>query len=221
MSKNSMGYMGPQVGKLGTAVGFRWRGKDVYRAYQKLVSNPRTEGQQLVRAKFSLLSSLGSRFQSAIDLGYAKPAYSAGMTNNNMFMQENYSHVTGNTPETLEVSLPAIEVSKGNLPAVNVGQNLDVSTPSKVTVNLTSTQSTSPRASLADKIYAFAYCPAAREGRLSDGVANRSATAVSVENLPNSWSGLEVYVYVFVIGNGPKTAGVASQTVYAGCNELA
>ena len=33
MSKNCKGYMGDQIGKLGPAVGSRWKGKMIYRAY--------------------------------------------------------------------------------------------------------------------------------------------------------------------------------------------
>ena len=222
MSKNNMGYMGDQIGKLGTAVGRKWKRKMVYAAYQKNVRNPKTDDQMLVRARFTMLTGLSQRFYPATKLGLQAMSSNRQCTEGNCFLNLNYGHVSGNTPETLEVSLPALEVSSGPVPAVNVGASLNVSQPNKVTVQLTYTDPTNPFSSTDDVIYAFAYCPAVRQGRLSDGVARRTDDKVSVENLPASWSGLEVYVYVFVVG-GKKShyAGYASQTIYAGSDELA
>ena len=59
MSKNFKGYLGDQIGKLGTAVGRKWKRKMVYSAYQGKVKNPNTEEQQLVRARFALLGQHG------------------------------------------------------------------------------------------------------------------------------------------------------------------
>ena len=61
MSKNSGGYMGVQVGKLGPAVGSMWKGRNIFRAYNPFVKNPRTEKQQLQRARFSVIAKALTR----------------------------------------------------------------------------------------------------------------------------------------------------------------
>lgn len=56
MSKNINGIMGPQVGKIGTVVGYVANGKMIYRAYQRYVKNPQTPAQQAHRFKLKTLS---------------------------------------------------------------------------------------------------------------------------------------------------------------------
>ena len=64
MSKNINGIMGPQVGKIGTVVGYVANGKMIYRAYQRNVKNPQTPAQQAHRFK---LKTLSLNMQSFVD----------------------------------------------------------------------------------------------------------------------------------------------------------
>ncbi len=220
MSKNFMGYLGDQIGKLGTAVGAKWKRKMIYRAYQKNVRNPKTARQQLVRARFLLLQELAQQFYPATLKGLHATGESRQCTEGNCFVNLNYNKVSGSTPEALEVSIPELTLSSGPVPVVTVGSTLDVTTPGQVGVTITDGNSDEQWAHADDEIYAFAYCPSAKRGRLS-AAASRSDSTVRVTGLPAAWSGLEVYVFLFVVG-GPAShyAGMASQTLYCGTAEL-
>lgn len=221
MSKNmSGGYMGTQIGKLGTAVGSKWKGKQVYRAYQASVTNPRTSRQLLARAKFTLLSELASQFYPGIVKGLYADANALQVTQTNRFFTLNYNKITGSTPEALEISIPELTLSNGPVPVVTVGASLDVTTPGQVGVTITDGNQDEQWAAAHDEIYAFAYCPSAKRGRLSAS-ASRSDSTVRVTGLPAAWSGLEVYVFLFVIGGyDSHYAGKSSQTLYCGTAEL-
>ena len=65
MRKNSGGYMGIQIGKLGPAVGSMWKGRNVYRSYNPFVKNPRTPEQLKAREKFTILTQLARMFSPA------------------------------------------------------------------------------------------------------------------------------------------------------------
>lgn len=221
MSKNAFGgYMGDQIGKLGTAVGFKWKGKQVYRAYQGTVRNPNTARQKLARAKFLLLADLAVQFYSATVKGFYASANSKKITQGNRFFQMNYNKISGSTPESLEISIPELTLSEGPVPTVTVGPALDVTTPGQVGVTISDGNSDAMYASNDDEIYAFAYCPSAKRGKIS-AAATRSDNSVRVTGLPAAWSGLEVYVFLFVIG-GPTShyRGKSSVTLYCGTDEL-
>ena len=219
MSKNNMGYLGDQIGKLGTAVGFKWKGKMVYRAYQGKVRNPKTERQQLVRARFQLLVELARQMRAAIVKGFNYEANRRKWIPQNCFMNLNYNKVTGASPEAVSIDMSQVEVSKGSVAEVTLSPTLDTSTPGTVTVTVADANLDDESASRNDEIYAFVFCPDAGRGVLSVPVARTVGASITV-SCPTSWSGLEVHVYVFVIGGGPYTNGKASPTMYAGHAEI-
>lgn len=67
MSKNTQGYLGPQIGKLGPAVGFLWKGRNIFRSYNPFVRNPKTPAQVEARAKFKLLAQTARLLSQAVD----------------------------------------------------------------------------------------------------------------------------------------------------------
>lgn len=208
--------------KLGNQVTYVTYGVQRWRRYVEKPKDPKTAAQQLMRAKMAMVSTLAARFRPAIMLGLYKAGYDKKRSAYAEFNALNYSHISGLTPETLEVSLPALEVSKGNVPVVMVGGSLNVSTPNKVEVTITDGLINNTGADASDEVYAFAYVPAARSGKLSSGPIHRTDAKVAIENLPASWSGLDVYVYLFVVGgNNNIHAGYSSNTVYCGSSELA
>ena len=52
MAKLEQGILGPFRGKVGTVVGYLWRGKQVVRAYRREINYPNTERQQAERDWF-------------------------------------------------------------------------------------------------------------------------------------------------------------------------
>ena len=219
MSKNFKGYMGDQIGKLGTAVGRKWKRKMVYSAYQGKVRNPNTEHQQLVRARFTLLVELARQMRSALVKGFNYMGETRQCTEQNCFVSTNYSKVTGASPEAVSIDMSQVEVSKGTVAEVTLSPTLDTSTPGAVTVTVADANLDDDYASRNDEIYAFVFCPDAGRGVLSVPVARTVGASITV-SCPTSWSGLEVHVYVLVIGGGSSTDGKASPTMYAGHAEI-
>lgn len=219
MSKNFKGYMGDQIGKLGTAVGRRWKRKMIYSAYQGKVRNPKSESQQLVRARFTLLVQLSIVFHNALKLGFFNMGKQRQATEANCFVNMNYGNVTGSAPDNVSIDPSKITVSRGHLTGVVFSSTIGTSTPGTVTVTVTDINANIGQANSEDSIYCFVYCPDAQAGCLSAAAKRTDGATLSVR-YPSSWSGLEVHVYGFVIGSTAETMGVASPSEYIGHAEL-
>ena len=211
--------MGDQIGKLGPAVGSRWKGKMIYRAYQKFVHNPKSEHQLLVRARFTLLAQLSAIFYQAAKLGFFDLGRQRQETEGNCFVSKNYPNVTGTAPDNVSIDPSKIDVSWGHLTGVVFSSSIGTSTPGTLTVTVTDVQDGIGDGSAEDNIYVFAYCPDAQNGILSAAARRTDGATLSVR-YPSSWSGLEVHVYGFVVGGTAKTMGEASKSEYIGHAEL-
>ena len=210
MSKNFKGYLGDQIGKLGTAVGRRWKRKMVYASYQGKVRNPRTAAQLLARAKFKLMTSLCSAFDAALALGLRQMANSRQCTERNCFTSLNYGVLEGSTPEGVTVDPSLLKISQGSLTGVIFNPTVDVTTPGKVTVTIDNGNSGAPKTSADDRVYVQLFNPEQMNGVLSEAVA-RTARTVEVP-VPSQWEGQEAHAYGFVV----NAAGKASETIYIG-----
>lgn len=71
------GVIGGLSGKLGSAVFAHRRGVQIARAYQPVVANPKSERQQLSRAKFALAESVSKGLREFVRMGWqkTKPTY--------------------------------------------------------------------------------------------------------------------------------------------------
>ena len=122
MSKNAQGYMGIQIGKLGPAVGFMWKGRNVYRAYNPFARNPRTEKQLLQRARFALITKLARALSPAVNLGFSYLGKSERLPERSLFIKNNLHNVSGTTPENVSLSLDnTLSLSQGPVALVNFG----------------------------------------------------------------------------------------------------
>ncbi len=221
MSKMSMGYLGSQIGRLGTAVGSRWKGRDVMRAYQRYVSNPKTTAQQTNRAKFAILGSMASAVRYAALVGMGQTAKELRLTECNVFLKENYGNVIALSPSDITVNYSAITLTKGKLPEASFGA-VDFGTGSHLHIEavIADGGSDQPGAKATDDIYLFAYCPDKGQGVLSSATP-RTSDKVSV-NVPASWDGMDVHVWGFAVGakDGDNPCR-ASGTAYCGTGEVA
>lgn len=107
------GITGKVSGKMGSAV-FRVRnGAQVVTQYNPIVKNPNSEGQQAARAKFKLLSQLGSIMEAGFGtLGVTKRAGKSAPTQRNAFMQLNYPLVSVATEndDSIQAKIPMEQV---------------------------------------------------------------------------------------------------------------
>lgn len=211
--------MGDQIGKLGPAVGRKWKGRMVYASYQKYVANPRTMAQQLIRSRFAVISGLASAFTSAIQLGLEQLAKSAAVTEGNAFIKMNWDKVTAVSPDDVSVNYPALNISHGALPEVSFGQ-VDFGEGEHLHVEAPMNGGTDqPGANNEDQVFLFAYCPDRKQGILGSAVP-RSATKASV-NVPQAWDGMEIHVYGFAVSAVTSRKRIATSTCYCGTGEVA
>ena len=91
MAKLEQGILGPFRGKVGTVVGYLWRGKHVVRAYRKEINYPNTEHQQAEREWFVGMVRFAATARQALLLGLRERAAREQMTEGNVFVRMNKS----------------------------------------------------------------------------------------------------------------------------------
>ena len=89
MAKLDQGILGPFRGKVGTVVGYLWRGKPVVRAYRKEINYPNTERQQAERDWFVSMVRFAATARQALLLGLRERAAQWQMTEGNAFVKMN------------------------------------------------------------------------------------------------------------------------------------
>lgn len=213
MKHNVLFYRG--YGKVGNLVGYSIYGKQAFRAYQPVVRNPKSEAQTTQRAKISLLTSLSIIFRAAARLGFTDEARARGCSAVNYFVHMNYPNVTGTTPDNVSINPTRIVCAKGNVPGVTFSSTINTSTPGRIVMTVTDVNAQVEGASDEDNIYCYVYCQDAGAGILSAPARRTEGATLSV-SVPTSWSGLEVYVYGFVVN--PENA--SSNSEYVGHAEL-
>ena len=215
-----MGILSDFRNKIGTVVGQRWRaGQYTTRAYVKDVRNPRTNAQQLQRAKFSTLGKLASEFQVACELGFRPLLSSKPTTAVAEFVKRNSAAVHANTVDSVTIDYADLVVAHGGL--VNVRFDTpQFDTPQQVDVSFSDNMGSGVHTSLDDLAYLFIYCPDAKCGILSDGVQRREHS-IGVE-VPAYWNGMKVHVYGFTVSadNDKKYLGRVSDSVYIGTGNI-
>ena len=231
MSKNASGYMGVQVGKLGPAVGFMWKGRNIYRAYNPFVKNPNTEKQQLHRALFKAMSALSTQFAVAINRGYKQKADNEHTTTRGLFIKANKGAVHANTVDSITIDYADLIVSSGSMNCPRFGTP-QFDTPQQVDVSFNT--DLIGCATNDDKIALFVYCPDAKAGIISPlsgmNMAKRSTGSVSAV-VPAYWSGMKVHVWGFALAGvdeptyienygGWMYPQMASDSIYIGTGNI-
>lgn len=223
MSKNFQGYMGEQIGKLGPAVGYKFRGQQAYRAYTKSVRNPRTPEQQMNRMRFATLSELSRLFAPGIAIGLGQYARQRGGYYRPTFVGLNWKAVTANSPVEVVIDYGNIEIARGGTPGVFFDR-ANFETPSQVTVPFLGNSDTGGALDN-DIVYLFAVNSALNSSKLSAGDLRSSGNATIT--LPAAWSGESIYLYGFVKNSLEKPTwiealqttlepGASSETSYLG-----
>lgn len=217
MSKNTKGFMGDQIGKLGPAVGRRWKGLMVYSAYQAFVHNPKTLPQVKTRAKFAVLGRLGGAFLKPIRFGFARQA-AKNNTEIGVFVMKNYDNVMVSASGAVQVAYDEIVLSQGKRNNVLFGA-LDWSTPQKVVVPIVSPNSDTENP-MTDRVVLVAYCPDLQQCLTSELTETRASSDVQVK-YPAAWATSTVHVWGFVIPAVDSVSKLASDSIYLGSGTAA
>lgn len=203
--------MGGFTGRLGTAVGYQWRGKWCVRSHQPLARNPRTELQQQQRMMFKEEVLLASRMLWLLRETFGDASLGAHMTPSNYFIHNN-QHAFAWDGEGLAVDWGALVLSEGpvapvefDAPVITEGTTLSIAfqpNPRHV------------RADHFDRVSLYVYCPATGGEFLTAPVYRRDRGLAVV--LPASFAGHDVQLWGFV----QDSVGRWSETIYIGHGPL-
>lgn len=209
----AQGILGGFRNKVGTVIGFFWKGKAVMRGYKDLgPKSTYSEEQLLVQTRFGALGKLAQVFLSAITGGFYKVATRKKMTASNIFVKKNWEMSHSTVPGIASIDYPELIISQGDI------HNVDFTTPSfDNPLEIEVTFSTvSPYDDSNDKVYMFAYSPDANEGLLSEAV-KRDAGRISM-TVPSHWNGLKVHVWGYA--QSAKDKKVYSDSSYIGTGNI-
>ena len=222
MAKTILGPNGGWQGKFGMSVGFTWRGLFIQRAYKSIVANPDTDAQRLQRATFALIGKLSGHVTKILKMTYRSLAVEKKSTPQGMFIEQNFSKVTGSTPQSVAIAWEDLILTpeQSELTAVAPGEaNFD--TPLSVEVTIDDGYSDPDWNSANDKVYLVVYSKTNDMAILSDGSAKRTDDKVTV-TVPGFCQGDFVEAYVYVMADPASVrAGEFSRTIYCGSGRIA
>lgn len=193
MAKLANGYLEGFVGKLGPAVGYRWKNVWCLRSQPRRANNPRTEAQTKHRAMFKEEVRLAGKMRWAVNIGYKALSDEYDMTAQNLFVHANqqcFSTVNGRfTVDYAHLGISDGPVAPVEVTAWSIDENnvLNVSFE-KNPLHLSCNQH--------DNVYVYIWCPEAEAGYLTNPVYRRAKQLSTL--LPQLMAGKEIHVYAFV-----------------------
>ena len=216
------GILGAQYGKIGPVVGRKFREENVYSAYQKNVTNPRSEAQTRHRARFRVLSTLSHDMACGAIFGFRTAAKGTNLSPRNLFQKTNWPFVTATGAGAVMVDYVGLAVSRGGLSSVLFDiPSFDI--PNSVNVDFSEFGAPCQRTDN-DRVFVYVYCPDARQGILSaETKLDEQHVSMSV---PSSWNGMKVHVWGFVRNQGAADieqdipAGECSPSQYLGSGNI-
>lgn len=215
MKHNVLFYRGS--GKVGNLVGYSMLGKQVFRAYQPEVSNPKTTAQENQRKKFNIMLDASRMFRWAYRLGLVDEGRSRKRTAFAQFMSVNFPFIMGSTPQTYVLDWTRVICSMGSLPGLMLdGDHIDqTSVPGEVSVDIQENGMSYPGARGDDEFTLVAVCPDTGDGNIGSFEPRNQMTALKTK-IQRNWDGHDVYLYAFGVGRSGENYNVSSNTVYVG-----
>ena len=213
MAKLEQGILGPFRGKVGTVVGYLWRGKQVVRAYRKEINYPNTEMQQAEREWFVGMVRFAATARQALLLGWREKASREGMTEGNVFVRMNKGCFERGAARGVRsgVDYERIRIAEGAAAPVRfTGAVVDEEGVLRVEYEKNSGMT---RAKASDQVYLYVYNIDTREGMLS-AAAERRRGHLAMQ-LPEGWDAQSVRVYGFTV----DADGRASMSSYIALSE--
>ena len=106
--------VGRAIGKVANSVFTKWKGRNIWKSKAISVFNPQTDGQLKQRARFSIITMLGSVLLSVIRLGFKEQA--TDRTESNVFNSTNQRNgFLAWNGSKWEQDFVELEISKGSL----------------------------------------------------------------------------------------------------------
>ena len=233
MAKLEQGILGPFRGKVGTVVGYLWRGKHVVRAYRREINYPNTASQQAEREWFVGMVRFASTARQALLLGLREKAEQWQMTEGNAFVRMNKS-CFGRDAVCRVRSAAAVDMPRAAADMASCGSTADaarrvrtgvdyerirIAEGSAAPVRFTTAgvdennvlhvdferNSGMTRAKASDNVYVYVYNADTREGLLS-AAAERRRGLLEMQ-LPEGWNERNVRMWGFVVDGEGRASG--------------
>ena len=194
MSKNINGIMGPQVGKIGTVVGYVANGKMIYRAYQRNVKNPQTPAQQAHRFKLKTLSQASKDLERMLGYSLQGAGIEIHTTARNAFIKLNMQSFVDD-PE-LALDYDRLVVAQGRLAGVVITNEGPLAEGFGYRLRFAAEV---PGGNLpTDMLVGALWCPALRETVDVNGILSAGAFVTDVA-LRETWRGHDIHVYAAMV----------------------
>ena len=211
MGKQQEGFNGGFSGKLGSVVGYNWRGQWCVRSLPSVFHDARTERQLEQRGLFADMVRFAGRAKRVLGISMRVVARNEHITESNYFVRLNkgcFSRADG----VLTVDYGALRFSDGPVAPVafDEPQLLD-----DTTISIAFEKNPEHRnCSQDDEVHLVVYCPELDAFDFSNGFMRRSKRLEM--KLNEGWAGKVVHLWGFVV----DCAGRASQSTYIGSGIL-
>lgn len=205
------GVTGPFVGRIGTTVGYMWKGRNCVRAYRAHINYPDTHSQRAERDWFVGMVRFASMARQVLRLGLKRQAEEARMTEGNYFVMKNKEHFV-RRGDGVEVAYERLQLSAG--PATDVWFKAPRFEGDETVAVDFEKNGLSFHASGDDRVYLYVYAPGMEQGWLS-APASRRSKSVKIR-LPECCDGQEVHLYGFVVDR----EGRPSNSTYIGVGRV-
>ena len=200
MGTFEQGYMGPFRGKLGTAVGSRWKGLYVLRSRPpRKRTGPASESQLEVQAKFLLMTKFLRPLTDLLNQTFKKSA--VNMSGANKAFAENKQAITGASPD-LTIDYSKVILSTGIL------GNTDAATAKsaeagKLVFTWTDDSGIAEQALISDLVFVAAFSEALNRWIYNPAAATRNAGTFTLDVA--AFSGKPVQTYIgFMSADGKR-----------------
>ena len=194
MSKNINGIMGPQVGKIGTVVGYVVNGQVVYRAYRRTIKNPQTPAQQAHRFKLKTLSQASRDLKHMLEYSLQGAGIEIHTTARNAFIKLNMQNFV--TDPELALDYDRLVVAQGQLAGVVITNEgaLDEGFGYRLRFAAEVPGGNLPT----DMLVAALWCPDLHETVALNGFLAEGAFVAEVA-LRELWHGHDIHVYAAMV----------------------
>lgn len=218
MAINNGGVYGRNRNKAGGVVWFKWNALQVFREYVAQISNPRTDKQQIVRARFKGCMRIARMARRALNVAMHSVCRSMSTTVYGWCVKKNWEAVSASSPDDITINWAEVKVSEGNCDEVTWG-TIDWGDEEHLTIAATFVGNVGQTNSADDEVYLLAVVPELNQSLLSSP-AVRSAGEISLI-CPAGWNGMTVQLYGFTVSQSEGTMGIPSDSAYVGHHDLA
>ena len=214
MARQTEGINGGFVGRVGTVVGYQWRGKWCMRSYPQHIHDRKSEAQLRQRGWFAEAVRFASRLTEVLRVGLREASTAMHMTEGNLFVRLNkglFSMEEGR----LEVDYAQLTLSLGNVATVGFGvpRKEGGAGERRVAVDF-DRNPLHADCEGGDKVYLVAIDAASQHAMLGLPTYRRHGS-VAIE-FPQGWEGREVHLYGMV----QNYEGATSPSEYLGSVRL-